>query len=305
MIKWGIQNNRQRYKCQKCCRFFVWKIKSNSLRRQKVWFKKWILGRRTITEIASEKKCSTKTIFRLFKIFLDKPPVPQIKENNDCHLIIDGTYHSDICLLNYLDNDLKHLQYYEIGNETERNFRLGLELLKASGLKIASITSDGHKELIPAIKEVFPGMIHQRCVVHVQRMALNYLTRFPKSEAGRELRKIVKDLHKINSRQEKSKWVAKFDKWNFNHREYINDRRRSFDSIHLYSHPDIRKARSAIKNSIPNLFYYLDNPKIPKSTNALECRFSYFKNNLRIHRGLSKKNRKNFILWYNWLKYNG
>jgi hypothetical protein len=116
------------------------------------------LGKLTINELAKKYKRSKNTVIRLCDKFLSKPPVPQIKENNDCHLIIDGTYHSDICLLNYLDNDLKHLQYYEIGDETERNFRSGLKLLKAAGLKIASITSDGHKELILAIREVYPGM---------------------------------------------------------------------------------------------------------------------------------------------------
>ena len=52
------------------------------------------------------------------------------------------------------------------------------------------------------------------------------------------------------------------------------------------------------------MFHYLDNPQIPKSTNGLESRFSYLKNNLAIHRGLSKKHRKSFIAWYNYFKYN-
>jgi len=264
------------------------------------------LGKLTINELAKKYKRSENTIIRLCGKFLSKPPTPQIKENNDCHLLIDGTYHSDFCLLNYFDSDLKHLQYYEIvKDENYRDFRLGLELLKAAGVNVTSITSDGHRQLILAVKDALPGVHHQRCLVHVQRMALNYLTRFPKSEAGRELRVIVRDLHKINNRQERNEWILRFDKWNFSHREYINDQRRSFDSVHLYAHPDIRKARSVIKNSIPNLFYYLDNPKIPKSTNGLECRFSYLKNNLRIHRGLSNVNRRNFVLWYNWFKYNG
>lgn len=178
-------------------------------------------------------------------------------------------------------------------------------MLKAAGLIIASITSDGHKQLILAIKEVYPGMIHQRCVVHVQRMGLNYLTRFPKSNAGRELRIIIKDLHKISDHEERKNWVNRFNKWEFDNYEFIHKKKKDYIGSHLYAHHDIRKSRSVIKNALPNLFYYLDDSKIPKSTNALECRFSYFKNNLRVHRGLSKINRRNFILWYNWLKYNG
>ena len=204
----------------------------------------------TINEIAREKKCFHSTAKRLCHEFLVNPPIPQIKENNNCHLIIDATYSGYICLISYLDNDLKHLQYYEITkDENYRDFKLGLELLKAAGLNIVSITSDGHKKLILAVKDVLPNINHQRCLVHVQRMALNYLTKFPKSEAGRELRMLVKNLHKVNNRKEKNEWLAKFDRWNFNYRDYINDQRRSWDNIYLYTHPDIRKSISVIKNS--------------------------------------------------------
>ncbi|PKL72213.1 hypothetical protein CVV26_02605 [Candidatus Kuenenbacteria bacterium HGW-Kuenenbacteria-1] len=97
-------------------------------------------------------------------------------------------------------------------------------------------------------------------------MGLVYLKRFPKTEAGIILRHLIRKLHEIS-----------------NHKD---------------------RTRSLIKNALPNMFYYLDDSKIPKSSNGLECRFSYLKNNLNIHRGLTKKNRKNFILWYNYFKYN-
>lgn len=259
----------------------------------------------TLGEIAAKKKCSISTIQRLFKKYLNKPPVPQIKPNNNCHLIIDGTYHSDFCLLNYFDSDLKHLQYYEIvKKENYNDFEAGLRLLKEVGLKLTSITSDGEKELIVAIKEVFPGVLHQRCIIHVQRMSLIYLTRFPRTPAGRELRKIITKLHEISSHEERAAWVKKFRKWECDHYDFLNERNSIFADSKLYAHYDVRRVQSLINNTLPNLFYYLDDPKIPKSTNGLECRFSYLKNNLRIHRGLSNEHRKSFVLWYNWFKYN-
>ena len=291
--------------CKICSTSFIWKNKGSRRNQREKIFKQWIIGKDTISELSKKYKRSNSSIQRLCYEFLAKPPIPQIKENINCHLIINGTYISDFCVINYLDADLKHLQYFEIvKTEDYRDFKLSLELLLRVGLNIVSVTSDGHKDLISAVRDVLPGVKHQRCIVHVQRMALNYLTRFPKSEAGRELRVIARDLHKITDREEKNKWIFRFDQWNYDHREYINDRRRSLDSNYLYAHPEIRKARSVIKNSLPNLFYYLDDPKIPKSTNGLECRFSYLKNNLRIHRGLSNKNRRNFVLWYSWFKYN-
>lgn len=259
----------------------------------------------TIDEIAGQKKCSSRTVHRLFKNYLDNPPTPQIRLNDNCHLMIDGTYFGDICLINYFDNDLKHLQYFEIvKDENYLDFKLGLELLKAVGLNIVSITSDGDRAMIMAINEVFPGIKHQRCVIHVQRMALAYLTRFPKTEAGRELRKIVLGLHQVFDYEERLEWIGRYRKWEAKHHDFLNERTELLSEKRLYKHYGIRQVQTLINNTLPHLFHYLDDPKIPKSNNGLECRFSYLKNNLRIHRGLSKEHRKSFLLWYNWFKYN-
>jgi len=305
IIKWGTRNNRQRYKCKRCGQLFVWKNIGKSLDRQKPWFKKWVIGRMTISEIAKTKKCSISTIQRLFKIYLDDPPTPQIKENSNCHLMIDGTYFGDICLLNYFDNDLKHLQYFEIvKSENYLDFKLGLELLKRVGLNIKSITSDGDRSLIMAISEVFPGIVHQRCIIHVQRMGLAYLTRYPKYQAGKDLRKIILDLHKVAGLGGRIEWVTRFRNWEAEYHDFLNERTEFLSDKRLYKHYGVRQVRTLVNNTLPHLFHYLYDPKIPKSNNGLECRFSYLKNNLRIHRGLSKEHKKSFLLWYNWFKYN-
>jgi hypothetical protein len=91
----------------------------------------------TLGYIAKEKGCSISTIQRLFKRYLDNPSIPQIKTNDNCHLLIDGTYSSDWCQLNYFDNDLKYLQYFDmVKRETYLDYRMGLEALKKAGLKI-------------------------------------------------------------------------------------------------------------------------------------------------------------------------
>ena len=139
--------------------------------------------------------------------------------------MIDGTYHSDFCILNYFDNDLKYLQYFEIVKEENcSNFEMGLRLMKAAGLNMASITSDGDRGLIMAINNVLPGILHQRCIVHVQRMGLAYLTRFPKTEAGRELRIIIRDLHKIYSHDDRHKWIARYRNWEVQYHDFLNER---------------------------------------------------------------------------------
>lgn len=203
-----------------------------------------------------------------------------------------------------MDNDLKYLQFYSLADrENFESFLIDLNLLKTAGMQLASITSDGKKGLIQAVKQVFPEAVHQRCLIHIQRMSLIYLTRFPKTEAGKMLRFLVRQLHEINSCPRRDIWLKLFYRWCYEYDDFLKEKSESPTGRKWYARKLLRRTRSLIKNGLPNLFHYLDDAKIPKSTNGLETRFSYLKNNLKIHRGLTKKNRRNFILWYNYFKY--
>ena len=59
-----------------------------------------------------------------------------------------------------------------------------------------------------------------------------------------------------------------------------------------------------IKRALPDMFHYLENTDIPKSTNALESFFGHLKQNITIHRSLSKGHYKNYIKWYLFFKSN-
>ncbi len=188
--------------------------------------------------------------------------------------------------------------------ENYYNYLTDLEFLKQLGLTVTSITSDGQKGLIKAINDVYPNVIHQRCIIHIQRSGLAYLTRNPKTDAGVELRFLIKILHKIETYYDRDLWIEYFNNWRKKYNDFLKERSESDSGRRWYVHKSLRKTRSLIKNALPNMFYYLDDYRIPKSTNGLETRFSYLKNNLEIHRGLSNENRKNFIVWYNYFKYN-
>lgn len=208
-------------------------------------------------------------------------------------------------MINYYDNDLKYLQLSSIRiKENYEEIAADLEVLKQSGLKIASITSDGQKGLIKAVKSALPDVIHQRCIIHIQRMSLIYLTRFPKTEAGQILRQGVKQLHKINSYRKRDNWIRQFNIWRERYDDFLKEKSQAPSGRKWYTHKLLRRTKSLIKNALPDMFHYLDDFKIPKSTNGLETRFSYLKNSLKIHRGLTEERRKNFILWYNYFKNN-
>jgi len=306
VIKWGIQNNKQRFFCKSCGKLFIWKNIGTRKNQQLKLFRKWIIGKRTFGDLVKESGKSASTLQRIFKEFLANPPRAKIQANSKCYLVIDGTYlKNNFCILNYLDNGLKYLQYYRtVERENYYDYLTDLEYLKQAGIIPFSITSDGQKGLLKAVKDVFPKTIHQRCIIHIQRMSLTYLTRNPKTEAGIILRYWVKKLHKIDNHDKRDFWIKQFTSWCKRYDSFLKEKSQSPSGRKWYKHKLLRRTRSLIKNALPNMFHYLDNPHITKSTNCLETRFSYLKNNLKIHRGLSKKNRKNFILWYNYFKYN-
>jgi len=94
-----------------------------------------------------------------------------------------------------------------------------LENLLKLGVPIESITCDGHKALLKAIKKACKHVVVQRCVIHIQRMCRIWLTIRPKSEAGTKLRYIVNQLHKVANREQWGDWVVSLITW---HETYYN-----------------------------------------------------------------------------------
>lgn len=218
------------------------------------------------------------------------------------HLLIDGSYFSsDICLVVYRNNDVKCTQLYRLSSsEAYDEMKEDLINLKSLGITIKSITCDGHRALLKAIKDVFKNdIIVQRCVVHVQRAARIWLTQVPKSIPGQELLKIAYQISQVKTEFDRQVWLRKLYDWDLTHQEFL--KQRSINPLtgrSWYTHKVVRRIRHLLIKSFPHMFHYIYNPSIPKSTNGLESFFGHLKDNLSIHRGLTLQNRKNFIKWY-------
>jgi len=61
---------------------------------------------------------------------------------------------------------------------------------------------------------------------------------------------------------------------------------------------DLKRARSMLRAALPDMFRYLNDPLIPKSTNALEGYFARLKQRYRQHRGLVQSHRDAYFRWY-------
>lgn len=305
LIKWGKRNGKQRYRCQDCEALSTGQNKGVSKKNRFIWFEKWVNERRTLEQLSTESNYSVRTLKTYFHDYLQKAPVWTVYPSEKVNLLIDGTYFSNnLCLILYRDNTIKFTQLYRLTNgEWYEELKEDLENLLELGVQIESITCDGHKAQLKAIRKVCKQVTLQRCVVHVQRMCQIWLRMRPKTEAGIELRAIVTQLHRINTTLKRDYWIVSLIHWYEKHKDFINEKTVNLESgRYWYKHKMVRRSFIVIKKALPDLFHYLDNPKIPKSTNGLESFFGHLKGHLNVHRGLSKEHRKNFIRWYLYFK---
>jgi hypothetical protein len=266
-----------------------------------VWFKKWIQGRRTLQQLSKESRYSVRTLKRYFHEYLKEPPVLKVYPSQCVNLLIDGTYfRDDLCLIVYRDHTVKFTQLYRLSNgEWYEELKEDLQNLLILGVQIESITCDGHKALLKAIKKVCKHVTTQRCLVHIQRMCLLWLRQRPKTEAGIELRRIVSRLHLITTALQRDYWIVSMVRWYERYESFINEKSyHTLTSRYWYKHKYVRRSFMVIKKALPDMFHYLDNHRIPKSTNGLESFFGHLKGHINIHRGLTLQHRKNFIKWY-------
>ena len=132
---------------------------------------------------------SQSSLQRLFNRYLDAAPAVTIRSKSKVHLLIDGTYFTNgLCLVLYYDHDIRYVQLYrETDRERYTEIREDLANLQKLGVEVYSITCDGHKAILKAIRKIFPDAIVQRCLVHIKRQVRNYLSGNPQTTIAKQL----------------------------------------------------------------------------------------------------------------------
>lgn len=266
-----------------------------------VWFRKWVLGKQTMEDIARECGYSTRQLHRWFDDYLDTFPSWTINTSTPIYLLIDGTYYSDDhCLIVYRAENLKRTIFYRFTTrEDDDEIASDLLNIKDMGYEVIGITTDGGDNIIRAVQYVFPYVPRQRCVVHVQRECLTSITMRPRSPEARLFRNLVQQLSIVYTNNDKLWWLSQYSRWTEDNLEYVFQKGVvSYSKQEYYVHNDLRKAYIHLKRALPNLFTYIDHPGVPKTTNALEAFFGHIKDQIRLHRGLAESRTDNFIKWF-------
>ena len=132
IILWGSRNGRQRYRCKDCERSFVRCNENVSQNNRFVWFRRWVLGKQTLMDIAKESGYSERHLRRWFDGYLYKAPLWTIKRRAGIKMLVDGTWlDREHCLIVYRDNASKSTVYYRFASaEKEYEIIKDLEAFK-------------------------------------------------------------------------------------------------------------------------------------------------------------------------------
>jgi len=290
-------NGRQRWLCRTCRRSFSWRNPLARRTREMEWFRRWVAEGYSARQLAQQSGHSRAKLYRLIEGFLDQAPPPSALEPRSArYLMFDGTFlhrrHSTVVLMDGQTHRLIRGQY-GVRENSERELRAFFEPLVEGGLRPRSFTVDGNPQVIRVLRTLWPDAVLQRCLVHIQRQGLSWCRVYPKTPYARQLRQIFFRVNRIATASERFSFLDLVAGWENRYGADIGARK---ETGPVFS--DIKRARSMLLHALPEMFHYLDDPRIPTTTNGLEGYFSRLKSRYRQHRGLSPHRRPKYFAWY-------
>lgn len=291
---------KQRYLCLNCKKSFTWKLSKPLEQRRFNWFKLWITEGYSIRELANIKRVSQSTVKRVIKYWLKQTPNQSSNDFSEVkHIILDGTFlKRPRGIYAAMDSETHKLFHAAVNvRESAKDLLDFYSKLSEAGLYPESATTDGNTAQMKQLQLIWPEIKLQRCIVHVQRQGLSWCRRNPKRTDAKHLRELLLKLTEVKTKEDSQRFIKGFYAWENRFGTGIES-----SPNHGWVFSDIIRARSMVIKALPNLFHYVDNPKIARSTNALEGYFSRVKEHYRLHRGLSKSNKLNYFKWYFYLK---
>lgn len=128
----------------------------------------------------------------------------------------------------------------------------------------------------------------QMCHFHQAKTIRRYITKRPRLQAGKDLKKIMYRLTQTNE----TNFTKKLDEWYEEYKYFIEEKSTNIETgKSYYTHYKVRAAYRSLRANLPYLFTRKKYPdrEIPNTTNTLDGgTFSPLKILIKIHRGLSK-----------------
>nr|WP_238336867.1 hypothetical protein [Mannheimia pernigra] len=229
-----------------------------------------------------EYQCSERTIRRHLEKALkaEQKALPQTAS-----IVMDTTHFKQrFSVLVLMDSSSSKPIYFRfILAEKNRYYFEAISELMEKGVKTQPITCDGRRGPLNA----YPHIPTQICHFHQIGRGIFYLTKSPKSEAGKALLSLYYSL----KFQTQETLTLALSEWLNEHKDYFNER--SETDSKRFKH----KRLWSLKRSINYLFTYQAHPElnIAHTTNLVELFFRQMKAKLASHQGLTDEHKMMFI----------
>ncbi|MDP3790208.1 MAG: hypothetical protein Q8R48_07395 [Candidatus Omnitrophota bacterium] len=244
---------------------------------------------------------SRSKLARIKDYWLKQSPPEECYYSNVKYVIYDATYfHKDGCLINIMNaRGHRVIAQVYVARESFKDVYPWFLQLKETGLNPKYATMDGERSIIRALRLTWPGIRLQRCLYHIEHEGMRWLRTYPITEAGKDLRRILRTLSSIKTIKERNCFVTSYRDWLSKYKNFVTSLPRT-----TVAFKDLQRTIVLVNNALPDMFRYLADKHICKTTNALEGFHSRLKTDYQRHRGLTRKHRINYIKWYCYLKNN-
>lgn len=281
-------------------------------------FAQFVTGMVNRKKITRDQKISRKTLSGKFRPFFDNPLTaeevwkissPIITKNKTPWVYgVDGKWlrRKGVVLIH---RDVTHKEnLFWSYHKSESYGALHEDLTKLSRLisqfggnyPIGAV-SDWKMAIVTAVASHFGPIPHQRCLVHVLRLAKKLLPKNSPIEATLKLREIALDLKNISKYSEKDNWFERISQWEKDYGYLLKEKTVGLPEHQRkwwYTHGNLRRGYRLLTHDPEPLFVYLENNLVPKSNNSMEGINSQLDQRLGDHRGMKVSQQVAFVFWY-------
>jgi hypothetical protein len=202
----------------------------------------------------------------------------------------------------------------------DREKRIAWEALLSRFPAPRAAVCDGQNGLLAAIKTRWPATKTQRCLVHVRRNIRSYLTEAPKTDAGKALSELSRQLTRITTIEQASHWAVALDSWHQLFGDLTTQRTyrartdgpappwAKSDQTWWYTHQRLRRAYRLLARLLrdgalfTHLLPELAGLNISATSNRIEGGVNaQLRRILSDHRGMTEEHQRRAIEWWLYL----
>jgi len=249
-----------------------------------------VWGKQTLAQLSAKYDLDHKTIQKYFRERRPETRFPyELIPPHPVFLVIDAYYRKrgDGTIVFRVPELQQNLLWYDLEYETILSYTKGVSCLVEAGWTLKGITIDGRPGTIKALEYYAPV---QHCQFHQLATVTRYLTKRPKEESHRSLKRVASILPHTNEQT----LTKLLDKWHEKYGELLSKRTYHPGGSWSYTHANLRSCYRSLRRNLPHLYTYLDYEDMPNTTNSLDGSISHLRTLQRIHRGKSFSSKENF-----------